>query len=103
MAVGAMRFVHNPECELTLRYTPMLEPDLKSIIDEKVQIAKAIAPVDTGAFLDSIEGNVDFGGPGGEIRGLMWSDIRYAPYLEFGTFDTPTFATFRRALYGGTG
>jgi hypothetical protein len=103
MASAVFRFVYNPECEVIMRYTPLLEPGLDEIIQSKLELAKAIAPVDTGAYRDSIEADVDFGGPGGEIRGVMFSDIRYAPYLEFGTSDTPTFATLRRALYGGTG
>lgn len=52
--------------------------------------AKSLAPVDTGAFQDSI--TLDKG-----LEPVVYSDIRYAGYLEFGTSDTPTFAVFRRA------
>jgi len=53
--------------------------------------ARNIAPVDTGAYQASIET---------EIQGTtatLSSSIRYARYLEFGTSDTPTFATLRQA------
>ena len=55
------------------------------------QAAKSIAPVRSGAFRDSITSEIS------GLRGVVYSDIRYARYLEFGTSDTPTFATFRRA------
>jgi len=55
------------------------------------EAARAIAPVRTGAFQDSIQSEVI------GTHGRVWSDIRYAAYLEFGTSDTPTFATLRRA------
>jgi hypothetical protein len=57
------------------------------IVDE----AKATAPVLTGAYRNSLEKRVV------GLDGIVFSDIEYAPYLEFGTSDTPTFATLRRA------
>jgi len=59
--------------------------------DEMVEEAKSIAPVDTGAFQASIHAEVD------GLTAAVGSDIEYAVYLEFGTSDTPTFATLRRA------
>ena len=53
--------------------------------------AKATAPVLTGAYRDSLATRVV------GLDGIVYSDIEYAPYLEFGTSDTPTFATLRRA------
>ena len=55
------------------------------------EAARSIAPVLTGAFRDSIVHEIH------GLKGIVYSDIRYAKYLEFGTSDTPTFAVFRRA------
>lgn len=55
------------------------------------EAARSIAPVLTGAFKASITHEIQ------GLKGIVYSDIRYARYLEFGTSDTPTFATFRRA------
>jgi len=53
--------------------------------------AKATAPVLTGAYRNSLTTRV------AGIDGIVYSDLDYAPFLEFGTSDTPTFATLRRA------
>lgn len=53
--------------------------------------AKSIAPVLTGSYQDSIQTRV------AGLDGIVFSDIEYAPFLEFGTSDTPTFATLRQA------
>lgn len=58
--------------------------------------AKSIAPVSTGAFQDSLTGEVRMGDDGWEA--VLTTDSPYWPYLEFGTSDTPIFATLRRAL-----
>lgn len=60
--------------------------------------AKAIAPVATGAFQDSLRGGVELGDDG--WKAVLSTDSPYWPYLEFGTSDTPIFATLRRALAG---
>lgn len=59
-------------------------------------VAKSIAPVDTGAFRDSIDSDVVRGEAG--FEGRVTTDSPYWFYLEYGTSDTPTFATLRRAL-----
>lgn len=61
------------------------------VVDQVAHAAQALAPVLTGAYRNSIQ--TDKNG----INGAVYSDIRYAVYLEFGTSDTPTFATLRRA------
>lgn len=94
--VAGARFVYNVAVEGYLRSSPILEPALSATIKEKEALAKSIAPIDTGAFQGSITGEVVY--EGGLIRGRLSSDIAYAPYLEYGTSDTPTFATLRRAL-----
>lgn len=60
--------------------------------------AKAIAPVRTGTYRDSIRAMEAEGGNPGE-----WVVVSTDPksvYLEYGTNDTPTFATLRRAAQG---
>ena len=62
---------------------------------EAAQYARESAPVATGAYRDSIEADVveeDDGWKGRVVAGAS-----YSVYLEFGTSDTPTFATLRRA------
>jgi hypothetical protein len=59
--------------------------------DQILDAARSLAPVETGAYRASIQASQD------NINGTVYSDIRYAPYLEFGTSDTPTFATLRQA------
>lgn len=57
-----------------------------------VEIAKQIAPVDTGAYQDSIRlEHFPF-------HVEVVADISYAGYLEFGTGDTPAFHTLETAL-----
>ena len=62
---------------------------------EAAQYARERAPVATGAYRDSIEAAVVEGDDG--WKGRVVADVPYADYLEFGTEDTPTFATLRRA------
>ena len=61
------------------------------LLPEMEQAARALAPVDTGAYQASIQTQQE------GVTGQLYSDIEYAQYLEFGTSDTPTFATLRRA------
>jgi Bacteriophage protein of unknown function (DUF646). len=56
-----------------------------------LEAAEGLAPVATGAYKESLAASQD------GIDGTVYSDIRYAPYLEFGTSDTPVFATLRQA------
>ena len=62
---------------------------------EGAALARERAPVATGAYRDSIEADVveeDDGWKGRVVAGAS-----YSVYLEFGSSDTPTFATLRRA------
>ena len=87
---------------ITMRYVPNVPGinaaataagtvGVKLVTDMTVDIARDTAPVLTGTYRESIKQRV-LG-----LEGVVFSDIRYAPYLEFGTSDTPTFATLRRA------
>jgi hypothetical protein len=87
----ASRFVPNPA--LPALVGTLISPYVKSTTEKVADFARAIAPVETGAFASSIE--TDYGvGKLGEVTGRVVSNIRYAAYIEFGTSDTPTFATF---------
>jgi hypothetical protein len=61
------------------------------VTDQVLGAAKALAPVATGAYRASLQSDKN------GLNAAVFSDIRYAMYLEFGTSDTPTFATLRRA------
>lgn len=88
-------FVPNPLFERELLASTVLDPPLADTADEIATKARGIAPVDTGTYRDSIQ--VITGHDGGEPSAAVYSDVEYAPFLEFGTSDTPTFAVFRRA------
>lgn len=45
--------------------------------------AKQKAPKDSGALRRSIESKIDK--DGGEIRGVVFTNLEYAPYVEYGT------------------
>lgn len=65
--------------------------EVKEILEDAgskmVDQAKAIAPVDTGAYRDSIRYE----------DGALKSDVDYAFVIEVGSNDTPAFAPLRRA------
>lgn len=84
-------FVPNPALGAELEREGTLVPDERAAADAIAAYAKTIAPVDSGAFQASIRVSED----GHDVA--VYSDVAYAPYLEFGTSDTPTFATLRRA------
>lgn len=58
--------------------------------------AQSIAPVRTGEYRASLAARAVLTDEG--WVGLIYSDAAHAPFLEWGTSDTPTFATLRRAL-----
>lgn len=64
--------------------------------DEALRHAKAHAPVRTGAYRASFRADVVETTDG--WAGVVASDDEAAPFIEYGTSDTPPFATLRRAL-----
>lgn len=62
---------------------------------EGAQYARESAPVRSGAYRDSIEASVEETSEG--WKGHVTAGAAHAVYVEFGTEDTPTFATLRRA------
>jgi HK97 gp10 family phage protein len=59
---------------------------------------RAVAPVRTGAYRDSIRAQGSKRESDGYV-GLVEIDSPYWHYVEFGTEDTPTFSPIRRALH----
>lgn len=88
-----MKFVPNPAFVAQFSQS-LAEKRLKDEAAEEIAArAKAIAPVDTGEYRESIHTG----------DGQVISDAPHAAVLEFGAGNKPTFATFRRAateLYG---
>ena len=64
---------------------------MAQLVPEIEAEAKSLAPVETGAYRDSITSTIS------GTKGVVSANIRYAVYLEFGTSDTPVFATLRQA------
>lgn len=58
------------------------------------QIARQIAPVATGEYRDSITAAIELTSDG--WKGHVIANAPHAMFVEFGTEDTPTFATLRR-------
>ena len=69
---------------------------MERVAREMEQEAQAIAPVSTGAYRESLRGVAEMGRDGWEAK--LTTDSPYWPFLEFGTSDTPMFATLRTTL-----
>lgn len=95
-----MTFVPNPLLETELEHSGMLERPLEDIAQGIASKAQAIAPVDTGAYRDSISAVSGEDDDGKSVARVL-SDSPYGAFLEFGTVSTPVFATLRRASEGG--
>jgi hypothetical protein len=67
----------------------------RTVGEEIVSQAQAVAPVETGAYRDSIHVEADLEG-----ETAVAADVDYAVFIEFGTSDTPTFAPLRRGATG---
>lgn len=93
-----VKFIPNPLGIEALKVSPFMVYGMNSVAEDVADRAQSIAPVLTGAYRDSI--HAESGIEGGTARGRVVADDEAAPYIEFGTSDTPTFATLRRALEG---
>jgi len=69
---------------------------LRKIAESQADEARRTAPVDTGAYRDSIRVEEDTS-PDGRARAFVVADDPKATALEFGTSDTPRFRTLGRA------
>lgn len=68
-----------------LALAPVVQDDLAQRMDRVVQVAQAIAPVDTGRYRASIH-RVPEPGPEGEV--YVEANVPYAIYVEHGTRQT---------------
>jgi hypothetical protein len=68
-----------------LPHSQMVQDDLAQRMDRVVQVAQAIAPVDTGRYKASIH-RVPDPGPDGEVS--VEANVPYAIYVEHGTRQT---------------
>jgi len=100
-----MRFVPNPAFEAELLRTPEMVHALGEIAEKKAAKARRTAPVGSpdedphpGRFRDSIDS--DAGLEDGKALGRVYSDDPDFRYIEFGTEDTPRWATLRNCLEG---
>ena len=91
-----------PDLESALRHSPAVRDVMREVADRLLQEAQRLAPVShdpsdetPGSYRDSLEASVDET-PEGVVARLRSADPA-APYIEFGTSDTPAFSPMRRA------
>lgn len=101
MARFGVTFIPAPGLEHELRFSTDVAVAVHTKGQEVAERARAIAPVRTGFYRDSIvaEATVD----AESVVTQIVAGAPYSVYIEFGTSDTPTFATLRRALLGRAG
>jgi hypothetical protein len=68
-----------------LPHSRMVQDDLEQRMDRVVEVAQAIAPVDTGRYKASIH---RVPGPGSDGEVSVEADVHYAIYVEHGTRQT---------------
>jgi hypothetical protein len=85
----------NPHFEATFRHSDEARAYALAKAEEGAQHARANAPVASAEYRDSIEADVEETPEG--WAGLVIAGAPHSVYVEFGTEDTPTFATLRRA------
>ncbi len=69
---------------------------LRKIAEAQADEARRTAPVDTGAYRDSIHVEEDTS-PDGRARVFVIADDPKAVFIEYGSQDTPRFRTLGRA------
>ena len=75
----------NEDAIHNLPHSRVVQDDLEARMDRVVEVAKAIAPVDTGRYKASIR-RVAEPGPNGEVH--VDANVPYAIYVEHGTRQT---------------
>lgn len=90
----ATRFRYNPAATAALQRTAAMVETLKIRAEDAADQSRAIAPVETGEYRDSItaEAGISKGFAIGRVNAGKFT----AGFLEFGTSDTPIFAPLRR-------
>lgn len=90
---GQLRFVENPDFIKEAMRSPGMVHMLGFKADMAAEKAKDIAPVETGAYRDSIEGQSGFAD--NAARGRVVARDFKAGWIEFGTWKWPAHATLR--------
>jgi pectin methylesterase-like acyl-CoA thioesterase len=86
------RFIPNfPVIYKLIPKMPIVQAAINIVGQDMEEIARATAPVATGKYRDSIHVIEDGDGI------ILVADDEKAHYIEFGTEDTPAFATLRKA------
>lgn len=90
----ATRFIPNPAGIAGIASSADLVAALKAVAEEAASNARAVAPEDSGDYIDGI--GVDAGLEDGKALARVNADDPASGYIEFGTEDTPTFAPLTR-------
>lgn len=94
---GAVMWIPEPGgFDSLLRVNGPVGKFLKFKAEECREIAQALAPIDTGDLVDSID--IAYGKDGNNIWAEIGTDIFYAPFQEFGTTRNPPHPFLRPAL-----
>lgn len=90
------------ERAVRMQKPPEIKQGVDDQVDKMVNFAQAIAPELTGKYRESIHAETQPNISGLPARRIV-SDDPKAPYLEYGTSDTPEFATFAKMAqrFGG--
>lgn len=88
------RFEYRTQCEREIELMAGLGDALEAGANEIVQAASAIAPTRTGAYVRSLRAQ-------SERTGESWqayatADVRYAPFVEFGSPFVDEYAPLRQ-------
>jgi hypothetical protein len=93
----AADFEPNRHFEVEMLAEGVGRPELIAAAEQAAELARADAPVSSGNYRDSINaGAVD-----DDV--LLWTDSPYGALIEWGSEDTPVFATLRTAAEQTTG
>lgn len=91
------RFALNPLFEAQLEASEeVLADDLLAFAETVAERARSLAPVDTGAYRDSIEAVV--GSDGGDVTARVQANDFKAHWIEFGSSKDPALGVIRRAV-----
>jgi HK97 gp10 family phage protein len=62
-----------------------LRANVEDLLNMARDEARKRCPVDTGRLRNGIEIDVDTGGAHSDVTGILFDDVDYAPFVEFGT------------------
>lgn len=97
MARAEVRFESDPLAERKLATWPGMIPELESIVAAAAIAARAIAPVETGKYKESINTSVGYD-ERAVVIGRLYSEDWKAHWIEFGTIKELAHAPLRRAM-----